>query len=325
MSFSDVSYFGNTVYDFKSNPYHPDKAYIGRLLFYDTRLSANHSISCASCHSPYNAFAHVDHKLSHGINDRIGKRNAPSLMNLAWQSSFMWDGAIQQLDMQALAPISHPDEMGSNLNQVIQYVRTSDSYQKAFKKAFGDTAVTGQRILQCFSQFLVTLVSNQSLYDSVKRGEAVFSEQQQRGYALFQQHCNSCHTEPLFTNGQFAANGLKPDSLLNDLGRYSITQNPEDSLLFKVPTLRNIEFTYPYMHDGRYRYLPEVIQHYTHLSNSEGKLSGSLKTHISLSAEQKTDLMAFLLTLSDRHFLFNTKYQFPKELLTSINYKNQIQ
>ena len=301
------------VYDFKKNPLTKEKIELGREFFYDPILSKNNSISCASCHSPYTAFTHVDHDLSHGIDDRIGTRNSPALMNLAWQKLFMWDGAINHLDMQALAPISHPDEMGETMERVIEKLKQSNKYRYLFKKAFKDTTITGQYTLKAISQFMLTLVSANSKYDSVMRKQTYFTEQENKGYKLFKQHCSSCHTEPLFTNNEFENNGLLIDTTLNDFGRMRITKNPLDSLKFKVPTLRNIEFSFPYMHDGRFRKLSDVLKHYTSGIIKSNTLSKQLQQPIVLSSNDKVDLTAFLLTLTDKKFLFNPKYTVPKK------------
>lgn len=301
------------VYDFSKNPLSPQTIKLGRDLFYDPLLSADSTISCASCHSPYNAFTHADHALSHGIKDRIGTRNSPALMNLAWQSNFMWDGAVNHLDVQALAPITHPDEMGESLANVIKKLQRSAYYKKEFYKAYKDTAITGEYTLKALSQFMLTLVSSNSKYDSVMRGQTRYNEKEAKGYMLFKANCASCHTEPLFTNGQFENNGLRPDSILKDKGRMRITQSAADSLKFKVPTLRNIEFTYPYMHDGRFKKLSEVLKHYTQGIHQSPTLSAQLVKPIVLSPTERVELTAFLLTLTDIHFLFNPDYTYPKK------------
>lgn len=302
------------VYNFQKNPLTQAKVSLGRKLFYDPQLSRNNLISCASCHSPYNAFTHTDHARSHGVDDRIGRRNSPALMNLAWQRSFMWDGAVNHLDMQALAPISHPDEMGSSLDSVIRKLRRSPDYRQLFASAFGDSSITGERVLKSFSQFLLTLVSDNSKYDQVMRGEQQrrFTENEEHGHELFLKHCNSCHREPLFTNNDFENNGLRPDSLIKDPGRSAISRRRSDSLKFKVPTLRNCELTAPYMHDGRYRNLQMVLFHYTTAIHDSPTLSHSLRQPITLAEQDKNDLIAFLKTLTDEDFVHNPAYRWVK-------------
>ncbi len=311
--FSIPTTWPKPAYDFSRNPLTQQKVELGRSLFYDPLLSKNNQISCASCHSPFTAFTHVDHDLSHGIEDRIGTRNSPALMNLAWHQSFMWDGAINHLDMQALAPISHPDEMGEKIESVVKKLQQSKNYPTLFYKAFGDSIVTGEHVLKAMSQFMLTLVSSNSKYDSVMRKQAQFTPQQKNGYTIFQKNCAACHAEPLFTNLQFENNGLAVDTTLNDYGRMHITKNKNDSLKFKVPTLRNIEFSFPYMHDGRFKTIAAVLKHYTSGVKQSQTLSVHLQKPMVLSSNDKVDLTAFLLTLTDKSFLFNTKYGFPKK------------
>lgn len=292
-------------YNFSKNPLTKQGIELGRRLFYDPILSRDSVVSCSSCHLSFTAFTHVDHALSHGIQDRIGTRNSPALMNLAWSKSFMWDGAISHLDFQALAPISNPVEMDNSIETVVQRIQSKPEYKARFFETFGDSMVTGEHLLKAIAQFELTLISANSKYDRMISGQEKYSDQEQNGYQLFQKNCASCHTEPLFSNGNFEKNGLPIDTILNDYGRMNITKQPTDSLKFKVPTLRNIEFSYPYMHDGRFKKLRDVINHYTQTS--------SINPHIELSANEKVDLMAFLLTLTDRDFLFNPEFSFPRD------------
>lgn len=303
----------NKVYDFSHETQFKERAALGRYLFYDPILSADSSISCASCHLQYTAFAHVDHALSHGIHDSTGFRNAPGLMNLAWHKQLMWDGAMHHLDMQALAPIHDPKEMGSSIGEVVMKINRSATYKSRFFETFGDDKATGNTILIAISRFLSTLISNQSRYDSVMRHETVFTPQEKRGYLLFKKHCNSCHTEPLFTNLKYEDNGLPVNEKLRDFGRYRITGNKADSLKFKVPTLRNITHSYPYMHDGRFESLSEVLQHYGHGVVNRNGVSQALQNGVKLTSVQRVDLLAFLLTLNDKHFLFNPELGYPHQ------------
>jgi cytochrome c peroxidase len=194
-------------------------------------------------------------------------------------------------------------------------------YRSLFYQAYQDSSVTGERILKSIAQFMLTLVSNNSKYDSVMRKETVFTLQENSGYKIFKQHCNSCHKEPLFTNVSFENNGLEVDTTLNDFGRMNITKNSQDSLKFKVPTLRNIEFSMPYMHDGRFKRLSDVISHYTSHIQQSKTLAEELKRPIILTTNEKIDLVAFLLTLSDKKFLFNKNHSYPRELFSSYSKK----
>lgn len=299
-------------YDFASSPLIEEQIQLGRELFYDPILSKDSTISCASCHLSFTAFTHVDHALSHGIHDSIGTRNSPVLINLAWSKHFMWDGAVNHIEVQGLAPITHPSEMGETLESVMQKLKRSPYYSKAIQNAYQTDSIQTSHLLKSLAQFQLTLISSNSKYDQVKQEEATFSLQEQKGYTLFQKHCNSCHQEPLFTTGEFANNGLSVDTTLNDLGRYQISLQSQDSLLFKIPTLRNIKYSFPYMHDGRFNSLQEVMNHYAHDIQPSATLDPSLKNGIALSSNDKADLIAFLLTLTDKSFLFNPEFGFPK-------------
>lgn len=314
--FIDVpEYFPKPVYNLPADAYTASKIQLGRALFYDPILSKNNTISCASCHSPFNAFAHTDHALSHGIFDSIGKRNAPALFNLAWQTNFMWDGAINHIEMQALAPISDTKEMAESLESVIKKLKSSKIYPTLFLKAYGDSSITSQKLLKAIANFQLSIISNRSKYDQVIAKKDSFSRKEINGYKIFKEHCNSCHTEPLFSNYQFASNGLSIDKNLNDYGKGAITKQPGDSLLFKIPSLRNLSYTYPYMHDGRFNRLSEVINHYTNGIVQNKNLAKELKKQINLNPNEKVDLIAFLLTLNDKEFVKDTNYQFPKKIL----------
>ncbi len=233
-------------------------------------------------------------------------------MNLAWQSSFMWDGAVNHIEVQPLAPISNPKEMDETIQSVIVKLQNTAPYPQLFFRAYGDSVITGERVLLAMAQFQLTLISSNSKYDSVLAGTSAFTVQEEHGYKLFQQNCSSCHKEPLMSNYEFRNNGLTVDTTLNDYGRMTVTHNPKDSLLFKVPTLRNIEYTYPYMHDGRFKTLNQVMNHYTSGIVRSSTLSRELYKPIELSPNDKIDVIAFLLTLSDRSFIFNRNFAYPR-------------
>ncbi len=298
-------------YDFSNSPLTEEGFQLGRQLFYDPILSKDNTISCASCHLQATGFTHVDHALSHGIDGKIGTRNSLALVNLAWSKNFMWDGGVNHLDMQPLNPITSAAEMDETLEHVAFKLGQSPKYQRLFEQAFGDSKITGQRILKALSQFELLLVSANSRYDQVMRKEAQFTEREQKGYELFQSHCASCHKEPLFTSDTFEYNGLAVDTTLNDNGRFRITQDNRDKLRFKVPSLRNVQFTFPYMHDGRFKTLTEVVKHYNSLGNDK-LLSNPLAEPLGLSDNDRTDLVLFLKTLTDNDFLFDPRFSFPK-------------
>ncbi len=296
-------------YDFTQNPIDPEMVALGRKLFYDVRLSSDGRVSCGSCHSSYTAFAHVDHPRSHGVLDREGRRNAPALMNLAWQSEFMWDGAIKHLDLQSLAPLTHRTEMNMSIDSILAFLKNDPGYQRAF----GKREIGIPNMLKAFAQFEMTLISRNSRYDSMKRKQVVFTDQELRGYQLFQKNCAVCHSEPLFSKpGTFAYNGLQMDSILRDKGRAEISSNPADDFLFKIPSLRNVEVTYPYMHDGRMKTLTEVVKYYSDQTLELPKTLGGGQKTIRLDSKERVDVVAFLMTLTDPDFLQNPSFQEPR-------------
>jgi len=303
------------TYNFKKNPLTEEGFELGRKLFYDPILSADSTISCASCHLQTTGFTHIDHELSHGIYGKIGTRNSPVLINLAWKKTFMLDGGVNHLEVQPLFPITSEVEMGETIQNVVKKLNRSPKYRALFRKAFGDSAVTGQKMLLALSQFLVQLTSYNAKYDKFIRKEkgGEFTNQELNGLRLFRKYCVSCHKEPLFTSENFENNGLSLDTSLMDFGRMKITQKAEDSLKFAVPTLRNIQFSKPYMHDGRFKKLLEVMNHYTNGVHKSKTLAKELQQPIILSQEEKIDLIAFLFTLSDKDFLFDKRFSFPMD------------
>lgn len=299
-------------YNFEANPLTEEGFELGRQLFYDPIMSKDSTISCASCHLQATGFTHVDHQLSHGIDGKIGTRNALALMNLAWSKDFLWDGGVNHLEVQPINPITSDVEMNETLQNVVNKLQRSENYQHLFQEAFGSSKITGQLTLKALSQFMVMLTSSNSKYDRVMRKEETYNEREQRGYDLFKKNCASCHKEPLFSSDKFEYNGLSLDPTLNDIGRMKITHKKEDSLRFKVPTLRNIQFTFPYMHDGRFKKLSEVMKHYATLTPNK-LLPKELAKPMNLSANDQVDIILFMTTLTDNQFLFNPKFGFPKK------------
>jgi len=316
--FTYPEYWPKPKYDFSKNPVTEEGFQLGRTLFYDSLLSKDNTISCASCHLQASGFTHIDHDLSHGIEGKIGTRNSLAIMNTAWSSSFMWDGGINHLEVQALAPLTSEVEMAETLENVVRKLDTIPFYKDLFYKAFQDSTITGQRVLLGLTQFTVMLNTYNSKYDKYIRKEegGKFTTQEKNGLKLFKTNCASCHTEPLLASNEFKNNGLPVDNTLNDYGRMKVTQDSKDSLKFKVPTLRNIQFTKPYMHDGRFETLQEVITHYTNGIQHSETLAEELKKAIVLTPNEKVDLLVFLHTLTDKEFLFDKRFSFPKELIT---------
>lgn len=303
------------VYDFAKNPVTKNGFILGRKLFYDANLSLDSSTSCATCHLSYTNFTHVDHALSHGIQGRIGKRNTLAIINPAWQNSFMWDGGVNNIEVQPLAPMANPNEMDHPIEKVVDRLKGDKDYAIAYKKAFGQNAnIDGEKTLKALTQFMITFSSYNSKYDQVMRKDSgvMFTESEQQGLEVFRANCSSCHIEPLFSSTEFKNNGLPVDTTLNDYGRMTITNDPADSLKFRVPTLRNIEVSYPYMHDGRFRNLQMVLFHYTHGIEQSETLADELKSPIVLSEDDKRNLIAFLKTLTDQKFLRNRDLAFPR-------------
>lgn len=312
ISFYQPSNFPQPKYNFNSNPVTTAGFELGRKLFYDPILSRDNSISCGSCHISYSAFTHHGHAVSHGIDNLLGKRNAPAVMNMAWSSEFMWDGGVNQLDMLSIAPIENPVEMDLEFADAVQKVKSSSVYPPLFKSAFGSDEVTGPKLLQALSQFMNMLVSANSRYDKWKRNEGgSLSADELEGYNLVQQKCSSCHSTDLFTDDKFHNNGIN-NTFTSDSGRARITERPEDVGKFKTPSLRNIEKTQPYMHNGSFQTLEEVLQHY----NSGVKTSATLDTvlqqnsvtGIPLTASEQQKIIAFLKTLTDEEFIRDTRF-----------------
>ena len=308
-------HFPKPYYQFKDVPQGRLRFELGRTLFYDPALSRDSSISCATCHLQYSSFTHIDHPVSHGIDGRIGNRNSPVMINLAWNKFFHWDGGVIHLNAQAINPLTHPKEMDMDIVELLKRLNNSSFYRKRFYGAFGDSVITTPLLMRGIANFSVALVSANSKYDKVilKEEGVEFSDQEQRGYHLFKKYCNACHTEPLFNSHDFKKNGLELDPELKDFGRMGITERRADSMLFKIPTLRNVEFSFPYMHDGRIQKLKEVIEHYSSLSTGNKNVSKELKKiKKPFTEEQKKDLLAFLKTLTDKEFLYNKDFSFPE-------------
>jgi cytochrome c peroxidase len=304
--------FPPTKFNFSANPLTKEGIDLGRHLFYDGRLSKDGNFPCASCHQQFAAFATYDHDLSHGYNNQFTTRNAPGLFNLAWESNFMWDGGINNLEVQPLAPITAPNEMAEDVNTVVQRLAGDETYKQLFTAAFGNEEVNSQRMLKALSQFMVVLVSSNSKYDKMKRGQYTFNGTEQAGYDLFKAKCASCHVEPMFTDFSYRNNGLPINEYLRDYGRMKITNKKEDSLKFKVPSLRNIYETYPYMHDGRFWNLSQVLEHYSTGIQVSNTLDPLLANKIPLTATDKYNLINFLGTLSDTTFTKDVKFQQPQ-------------
>lgn len=296
---------------FQNNPITLEGIELGRRLFYDGKLSKDGNFPCSSCHQQFAGFATYDHSLSHGFNNQFTTRNAPGLFNLAWQKAFHWDGGINHLEVQPLAPITAPNEMAETVENIIAKLNADAKYKEMFRAAFQTDNINSQNMLKAMAQFLGTLISADSKYDKALRGETVFTAAEQRGYALFKLKCASCHKEPLFTDLSYRNVGLPVNPDLNDKGRMTVTQKSQDSLLFKVPSLRNIAYTAPYSHDGRFASIGAVIDHYR-LSVVNGPTTDPLlRNKLKIDDFEKLDLLNFLQTLTDTAFMHNKKFAQP--------------
>ena len=305
-------------YDFKKNPLTKQGFELGRKLFYDERLSRDSTISCASCHQQFGAFATYDHNLSHGVNNSLTTRNAPALQNLAWQKEFMWDGGITHLDMQPLAPLTAVNEMGETIGNVIKKLDRDTAYKRMFTAAFGSPLINTQRMSMAISQFVLMLVSSNSKYDKVMRGEAEFILPEKLGYEIFKQKCSSCHTPPFFTDFSYRNTGLPLDTTLGDMGRMKITRKAVDSLRFKVPSLRNVALTFPYGHDGRFFSLQNVYEHYRNKMVITAGTDSLLQHKLPISNYETGQLTAFLRTLTDTVFVKNPAFAPPGYQVTPV-------
>lgn len=296
---------------FRDNPLTKEGVELGRVLFYDGRLSRDGLVSCGSCHQPFAAFSTFEHAFSHGIGNEFTTRNAPGLFNLAWHKELHWDGGINHLEVQPLAPITAANEMGEDLSNVLKKLNADSRYRALFRAAFGDPEATSQRMLKALSQFMGIIVSADSKYDRVKAGRASFTQAEAAGYAVFKAKCASCHQEPLFTDLSYRNNGLPLDPILKDAGRMRITGKAADSLKFKVPSLRNVALTAPYGHDGRFYALAAVIDHYRSGPKPGPTVDPALRAGLSISSNERADLLQFLTTLTDTTFTKDPRFKEP--------------
>jgi cytochrome c peroxidase len=279
---------------------------LGEKLFHEKRLSADNTISCASCHNKSDAFADNNARAV-GIYGRVGLRNTPPLQNMAFMKFYNWDGKILQLEKQPLVPIITHEEMNSSILEVIGKINDEQEYRDLFRKAFGNENITPDRIYRSVAQFVYTLISAGSKYDKVKcnEGEA-FTESEARGYRVFQQKCESCHSTALFTDQSFRNVGFPLNPNTNEAGRARVTGIDADYMSFRVPSLRNIEYTAPYGSFGQFPTLKSVLDYFDHGVLGTDNLDPVLKENgnrIPLTEQEKEDLIAFMKTLSDSSFV----------------------
>ena len=293
---------------FLEDPLTKEGVNLGKKLFYDGRLSKDGSVSCASCHQQVAVFGTYDHDLSHGIYNQHSTRNAPPLFNLAWYSSFGWDGRHKRIEDIAEAHIMSTVDMAGNFSVISERVKKDQMYPGMFRAAFGSADVNKERILKALQQFTGSIVSFQTRYDSVHLSLVAFTPKEELGYQLFKKHCNSCHQEPLFTDNSFRNNGL-PVTNLNDIGRAYVTGLYVDRYKFKVPSLRNLFLTFPFMHDGRFIGFSQIYDHYSRPGSEQNNLTDNLLGGgIALSQAERDAITAFLRTLTDFDFANRAEY-----------------
>jgi len=304
--------FPQPVYTFQDNPLTEETFELGRKLFYDGRLSRDTGFPCSSCHQQTAIFGTYEHDRSHGYGMSHTLRNAPPLFNLAWQKELHWDGQFRSLYSEGSQPILAHNEMAENFFTIIFRLGSDSSYQRMFKSAFGTPVVTEDRILNALAQFTGYITSSDSKYDQYKKGQASFTTSEENGYQLYQSKCATCHPEPMFTDYSYRNIGLLVDPELNDYGRMRITGKSEDSLKFRVPSLRNVYLTANYMHDGRFNTLMQVLNHYSTGVQDGPTLDPLLVNKIPLTTDEKTNLYDFLKTLSDSALLTNPRFAKPQ-------------
>lgn len=301
------AHFPEPVYQFGDNVYSKAGFELGRKLFFDPMLSRDGTVSCASCHRQKDAFADGGAAFSIGIDGGISKRNSPAVFNMAWNKSFMWDGGVNHIEVMPLAPLTNPAEMGESLVNIVRKLNNHPDYPTLFKKVFNRDTVDDQQMFWALAQYMSGLISANARYDQYVNGTASLTPDEQEGLVLFRQHCASCHSEPLFTDYSYQNNGI--DKIFADSGRYRITRNDEDMGRFKVPTLRNIALSSPYMYDGRFKTLDEVLAHYADGVQVSATLSPLLQKNgqpgLGLSNSEQQKIISFLHTLTDEEFVSN--------------------
>lgn len=304
------------------NPQTIEGITLGRKLFYEKKLSGDGTQACASCHLSENSFVDSD-RFSTGINGELGNRNSMPIYNVAWNinNKFFWDGRAISVEDQALGPVENPIEMNNTWESAVATLQATSNYPDLFLQAFNTSTITKELVVKAIAQFERTLISGNSRFDQYLLGdESALTASEKNGFEIFMDddrgdcyHCHGSDANPLWTDNIFHNNGL--DSSFEDLGLGMVTGDPLDNGLFKTPSLRNLAYTAPYMHDGRFETLDEVINHY-----SEGLVYSEtidpLMKNIAvggahLTEPDKADLKAFLLSLSEPGFTTNPDFQNP--------------
>lgn len=304
----------------EDNPMTVQGVALGRHLFYEKRLSADNTQSCGSCHGPAFSFTDNGLRYSKGIDGIEGTRNSMPLINLGFFETFFWDGRSSSLEIQAFEPIVNPIEMHETWPNAVSKIENDEMYLDMFEMAFGERSVDSVKIVKAIAQFERTMISGNSRFDKHLRGEITLTAEELEGFNIFMDeergdcfHCHGSNTNPLWTDDDFHNNGL--DATFSDLGLGAVTGNATDNGKFKTPTLRNLVFTAPYMHDGRFNTLEEVVDHYSDGLKGSATIDPLMKTvqwgGVGLSNTEKENLIAFLKTLTDSSFVTNPLFHDP--------------
>ncbi|WP_420551765.1 cytochrome-c peroxidase [Tenacibaculum aiptasiae] len=302
-----------------NNPLTKEGIALGKKLFFDKILSKDNTQSCATCHDPKRAFTD-ETRFSDGVNGNFGSRNSMPIFNLAWNfdERFAWDGKELSLERQALEPVRNPIEMHSKWTDVAQRIQNHAEYPTLFKQAFGNVKIDSTLITKALAQFERTLISGDSKFDQFLLGKVQLTPEEKNGFDVFMDetrgdcfHCHGSNNNPLWTDNKFHNNGL--DATFTDLGLGKVTGDPNDNGKFRTPSIRNLKFTAPYMHDGRFATIEEVIEHYSTGLKASPTIDPLMKKvnqgGVNISNKDKADLKAFLLTLTDNNFVNNPDFQ----------------
>lgn len=309
------------------NPVTVEGVDLGRHLFYDPILSSDSSIACATCHRQENAFSDGGTQFSVGFGGATTQRNTPPLFNLAWYNGLFWDGRAANIEAQVFEPVRNHDEMNLDWGKAEQRVQNSPFYRQKFRAAFGDEAIDSVQIAKAIAQFERTLLSHNSTYDNAIQEKVKLSHDEYRGFVIMNDqsmgdclHCHNTDGNPLATSLRYSNNGLDSVYAANkyrDAGRGVVTGNLEDYGKFKIPSLRNIAVTAPYMHDGRFKTLEEVVEFYASGlhdgANVDPKMQHAHRGGVPLTADEKRQIVAFMRALTDSTFITNPAFSNPFE------------
>lgn len=280
---------------------------LGKELFFDSNLSKDSTISCSHCHQIQYGFGENVSLSTIGVSKKKLLRNSPALINIAWASGWFWDGGAKNIESLIFGPLTHEDEMGADLKKLVSDLNENENYKLKFQNAFGIDKIYSAHLARALAQYVRTLISNKSNYDLFLEGKYQFNEVENKGYQIYKINCSSCHKEPFFTDFGYHNNGL--DTVFSDTlegvykGRGRITRVAKDIGKYKTPTLRNLFATAPYMHDGRFETIYEVLEHYEYNIQHSKTLDSLLEKNIVLTHSEKEELITFLFTLMDSSFL----------------------